>query len=45
MTPVCARKDHLVYRNEMGIMDYPAGTVETVLRGKNAWQLHLDHVV
>ena len=43
--PVCARKDHLVYRDEMGITDYPAGMVETVLRGKKAWQLHLDLVV
>ena len=42
---VCARKDHLVYRDEMGIMNYLAGTVETVLRVKKAWQLHLGHVL
>ena len=41
---MCA-KDHLVFLDEMGIMEYPAGMVETVLRLKKAWQLHLDHVV
>ena len=41
---MCA-KDHLVFRDEMDIMDYPAGIVETVLRVKKKWQLHLDHVV
>ena len=34
-----------VFRDEMGIMDYPAGMVEAVPRVKKAWQLHLDHVV
>ena len=38
-------KDHLVIRDEMDIMDYPAGIVETVLTVKKKWQLHLDHVV
>ena len=38
-------KDHLVFRDEMDIMDYPAGMVETVLRVEKAWQVHLDHVV
>ena len=38
-------KDHLFIRDEMDIMDYPAGIVETVLRVKKKWQLHLDHVV
>ena len=41
---MCA-KDHLVFRDEMDIMDYPAGMVETVLRVEKAWQVHLDHVV
>ena len=34
-----------VFRDEMGIMDYPAGMVEAVRRVKKKWQLHLDHVV
>ena len=41
-------KDHLVIRDEMDIMNYPAGIVETVLRQlrvKKKWQFHLDHVV
>ena len=38
-------KDHVVIRDEMDIMDYPAGIVETVLRVKKKWQPHLDHVV